>query len=113
MITKNADGTIYVKGASYALLVRGHIVDVILSGTAFASLDIRSAVNRTNADFSVTEDEEAALPVLVSLRNERGEVCFKWTAESSLWEKEYALVCTYTRFRFYVTVRGLQVCSCP
>ena len=61
MITKHENGTISVKGASYDLLIRGHIIDVIISGVAFASLDIRTSVNQTNDDLSVTTDVEDAL----------------------------------------------------
>ncbi|MBE6598628.1 MAG: hypothetical protein E7638_04215 [Ruminococcaceae bacterium] len=106
MITKHDNGTISVKGASYDLLVRGHIVDVIICGTAFASLDIRTAVEKTNDDLSVTPDVEETVPTLHSLESKQGEAMFKWTGKSSLWEKEYTLVCTYTRFRFYVKIKG-------
>lgn len=106
MITKHSDNSIAVKGASYDLLVRGHIVDVILCGTAFASLDIRTAVNQTNDDCSVTVDEEGLLPTLTSVESKQGEATFRWTGKSSLWEKEYTLHCTYNRFRFFVKIKG-------
>ncbi len=106
MITRNPDGTIAVKGASYDLLVRGHIVDVIISGVAFASLDVRTAVPKTNEDNTVTNDVEETIPTLASVESKQGEAVFTWTGKSSLWEKEYKLVCTYTRFRYYVTIKG-------
>ncbi len=106
MITKHPDGTIGVKGASYDLLVRGHIVDVIVCGTAFASLDVRTAVSQTNEDYTAVVDGEETLPTLASVESRQGEAVFTWTGKSSLWEKEYRLVCTYTRFRYYVTVKG-------
>ncbi|MBE6598632.1 MAG: hypothetical protein E7638_04235 [Ruminococcaceae bacterium] len=106
MITRNPDGTIAVKGASYDLLVRGHIVDVIICGTAFASLDVRTAVNKTSDDLTPITDEESTIPTLASVEEKPGEAVFTWTGKSSLWEKEYKMVCTYTRFRYYVTVKG-------
>ena len=109
MITKHSENSIAVKGASYDLLVRGHIVDVILCGTAFASLDIRTAVNQTNDDCSVTVDEEGLLPTLTSVESKQGEATFRWTGKSSLWEKEYTLHCTYNRFRFFVIQRKRYV----
>jgi len=106
MITKHENGTISVKGASYDLLIRGHIVDVIICGTAFASLDVRTAVNKTNDDCTVTTDEESTLPTLTSVESKQGEAVFKWTGKSSLWEKEYTLHCSYLRFKYYVKVKG-------
>ena len=106
MITRNLDGTFGVKGASYDLLIRRNIVDVIICGTAFASLDIRTAVNATNEDYTVTIDAEETIPILISVEEKQGKTVFTWTGKSSLWEKEYKLVCTYTRFRYYVKVKG-------
>jgi len=106
MITKHSDNTYTVKGASYELLIREHIVDVIISGTAFASLDVRTAVNRTENDYSVTVDEESVIPKLANIDDNRKEAVFTWEGKSSLWEKEYKLCCTYNRFRFYVKVKG-------
>lgn len=106
MITKHENGNISVKGASYDLLVRGHIVDVIISGVAFASLDVRTAVHGTNNDNTVINDVEETIPALASVESKQGEAVFTWTGKSSLWEKEYKLVCTYTRFRYYVTIKG-------
>lgn len=106
MITKHENGTISVKGASYDLLIRGHIIDVIISGVAFASLDIRTSVNQTNDDLSVTTDVEDAIPTLSSIESKQGKAVFNWTNKSSLWEKRYMLVCTYTRFRYYMTIKG-------
>lgn len=106
MITKHENGTISVKGASYDLLIRGHIVDVIICGTAFASLDVRTAVNKTNDDYTVTTDEESVLPTLTSVESKQGEAVFKWTGKSSLWEKEYTLHCSYLRFKYDVKVKG-------
>ena len=87
MITKHENGTISVKGASYDLLIRGHIIDVIISGVAFASLDIRTSVNQTNDDLSVTTDVEDAIPTLSSIESKQGKAVFNWTNKSSLWEK--------------------------
>ncbi len=106
MITRNTDGTIAVKGASYDLCVKGHIVEVILCGTSFVSLDIRTAVNGTNDDYTTAVDAEETVPTLASVEEKKGEVVFTWTNKSALWEKEYRMVCTYTRFRYYVKVKG-------
>ncbi len=106
MITKNQDGTFHVKGASYELMIRGHIVDVIICGTVFASLDIRTAVPVTNDDDSVTADSESSIPRLASSEVKQGEAIFTWTNQSQLWEKEYTLCCTYLRFRYYVKIKG-------
>ena len=106
MITKHENGNISIKGASYDLLVRGHIIDVIICGTAFASLDVRTAINQTNDDLSVEKDAESDIPSIVSVNSKQGEAEIIWTNKSSLWEKEYKLICTYTRFKFFVKIKG-------
>ena len=106
MITNHENGNIGIKGASYDLLIRGHIIDVIICGTAFASLDIRTAIDQTNDDLSVTKDAEADIPTIDSVDSKQGEVTIVWKNKSSLWEKEYKLVCSYIRFKFFVKVKG-------
>lgn len=106
MIARNPDGTINVTGASYSLVIRGHIIDVVINGVAFASLDVRCAVNVTNSDYSITVEDERTLPILDSVAEQKGEAVFTWKNRSSLWEKEYILTCTYLRFRFAVKVKG-------
>ena len=106
MITTHENGNIGIKGSSYDLLIRGHIIDVIICGTAFASLDIRTAIDQTNDDLSVTKDAEADIPTIASVDSKQGEVTIVWKNKSSLWEKEYKLVCSYIRFKFFVKVKG-------
>lgn len=106
MIKNLENGNIGIKGASYDLLIRDHIIDVIICGTAFASLDVRTAINQTNDDLSVTKDAEGDYPYIASVEEKNGEVEVIWKNNSSLWEKEYKLVCSYTRFKFFVKVKG-------
>lgn len=106
MITQNPNGTIGVKGASYDLRICGHVIDVVINGIAFASLDIRTAVNRTEDDLSVTQDAEKCIPELKRMEKKPGEALFVWSGKSSLWDKEYTLSCSYNRFCFYVKVKG-------
>ncbi len=106
MITKYENGTIGVKGASYELLVRGHKIDVNISGNTFATLDIRTAINQTNDDLTTAIDAEPEIPTLVSVEGKQGKAEFVWTNKSALWEKEYRLVCSFIRFKFYVKIKG-------
>jgi len=106
MVIRNTDGSYGVHGTSYDLLIRGHIVEVLVSGNVFAALDIRTAVNATEEDGAVLKDAEASVPTLTDISEEQGKTVFTWTNTSSLWEKKYTLTCTYLRFRFSLTVRG-------
>ena len=105
--TKDNDGNYVINGTEYSLRVSGHRVGVLLDGTQYAELDVRTAVPKTlDDDSGFVADIEEDIPVLVSVTEEKNCVTFVWTNKSSLWEKEYKLICNSLRFRYMVTVKG-------
>lgn len=101
------DGGYAVHAANYALFIHGHIIDVLIENTPFASLDVRCAAPKTNdARDGFIADAEPTLPTLTHADTTDGNAVFVWTNESSLWKKEYTLSCTYMHFTFHVRLIG-------
>ncbi len=96
-----------VNAANYTLLVHGHKIDVLVDNTIFASLDVRCAAPKTNDTLDgFLPDGEPSFPTLVSVDETPGSAVFVWKNTSTLWQKEYRLVCNYMRFAFYVKLIG-------
>lgn len=79
--------------------------DVILDGTAFVRLDLRSAVNSFDGEKTIT-DSEPDRPTFAGLDETDAGLELIWKGRSSLWEKEYRLICSPLRFRYRLTVGG-------
>lgn len=79
---------------------------VILGGLTVAALDLRSAVNKTADDNSVINDSEQQIPVFENFCDTESGIVFKWHGKSSLWEKEYTIICTPLRFQYKIKVLG-------
>lgn len=112
---KNADGTYEVNGGVYSLKIRKNLFEVRQDGVLFCTLDVRSAVPVTVYDENgvcpdekngFTPDTDEAAPDIARIDEEDGKVTFVYESSSSLWKKEYRLICDRLRFRYEITVSG-------
>lgn len=107
LLTRNEDGTYTVNGATYALRIAWHQIEIFIENNRYATLDVRCSVPKTtDDDEGAVPDAEPAIPELTALQEEKGKVTFVWKNESSLWEKTYTLTCDWLRFRFGLTLHG-------
>lgn len=98
---------IRINSQYYSLEIENAKIAVIIDGCSFASLDIRSAVNVTGAQFETINDIEPQIPVLVEDKTEGDTRTLTWENKSSLWtNKIYTLECSPLRFAFKVKVEG-------
>lgn len=101
------NGIMKITGAGYALGLdmKDASVKVIINGVAFATLDLRSGVNKLGDDLKPIVDSEPEKPEFLGVTEDES-LTLVWRAKSSLWEKKYTLICTPARFRYRVEVMG-------
>ena len=98
--------TIAAQNYSLVIDTEKAIAGVVIGGAQFAKLDLRSAVNKLGGDLQPITDSEPEKPEFSGISEMPGQIVLVWKAKSALWDKQYSLICTPSRFRYRVGVSG-------
>lgn len=101
-------GICTIAAQNYSLVIDTEkaIAGVVIGGAQFAKLDLRSAVNKLGGDLQPITDSEPEKPEFSGISEMPGQIVLVWKAKSALWDKQYSLICTPSRFRYRVGISG-------